>query len=80
MMDLTDSVATESEWNVIDVFFISELFELSDAESSIDARYISDTIKVKAIPEKRGTFLKHTEYEVSDSILLSAVNNSKICR
>lgn len=31
---------------------------------STDNRYISDTIKVILIPEKRGTFLKHTEYEV----------------
>lgn len=27
--------------------------------------YVSDAIKVQIIPEKRGVFLKHTEYEVS---------------
>lgn len=33
---------------------------------SPDNRYISDTIIVSLIPEKKGTFLKHTEYEVSN--------------
>ena len=75
MLDLTDSVEAESEKNSHRYLSIAELFELSDAENSIDNRYISDTIKVKVIPEKRGTFLKHTEYEVSNSKLLSAATN-----
>jgi hypothetical protein len=37
-----------------------------DKKLSPSDRYISDKIKVEIIPEKRGVFLKHTEYQVSD--------------
>lgn len=45
---------------------LSTLFRhLDNAATTLnDSRYISDTIKVAVIPEKKGTFLKHTEYEV----------------
>lgn len=38
-----------------------------------DSRYISDAIQVNVIPEKKGTFLKHTEYEVRNCF----VNNCR---
>jgi hypothetical protein len=62
MMNMTDSVESESEPKAVEIDEVSELL----ASQTIDSpRFVSDVIKVVAIPEKRGGFLKHTEYEVS---------------
>lgn len=65
MMEMKDSDESESKLKRLNVAMAELLFELSGALTFLnDTRYISDTIKVAAIPEKRGTFLKHTVYEV----------------
>lgn len=71
MMDMKDSDEAESESTLIGTFcenFFTFRVNLnfSDGEFTFptDSRYISDLIKVTVIPEKKGTFLKHTEYEV----------------
>lgn len=57
--------------NSYQAFIISEEF----GAMSSDNRFISDTIKVNVIPEKKGTFLKHTEYEVHNLIYRVSTSN-----
>ncbi|CRK97232.1 CLUMA_CG010628, isoform A [Clunio marinus] len=45
----------------------------SNQSLSSDNYYISDTIKVILLPERKGTFIKHTEYEIKSEKLSSNV-------
>lgn len=44
--------------------FLSRSFVLGEVDNRPDFDYRSDNITVTVIPEKKGSFLKHTEYEV----------------
>lgn len=48
-----------------------EIFSDDSISMSTNNRYISDTIAVTLIPEKRGSFLRHTEYEAIIDLLLT---------
>lgn len=79
MMDMKDSDDMNCKLHdyIQIIFYLSEIqinenhfskqFLDEDVTLSADTHYISDNIKVLLIPEKRGTFLKHTEYEVINS-------------
>lgn len=62
MMDMKDSDELESK--IICSLALCTVTRSFFLLGDVIARYISDTIKVNLISEKKGTFLKHTEYEV----------------